>query len=64
MSPSHEGALKYCCVSALDHEGEDLLIKLKQHKAHSFIDDARSEGGVVLVHCFVSPGLYPHQPWL
>jgi len=55
----HEGEdllakLKYCCISALDQEGEDLLAKLKQHDVHSFMDDARREGGVVLVHCYVS----------
>jgi len=53
----HEGEdllakLKYCCISALDQEGEDLLAKLKQHDVHSFMDDARREGGVVLVHCY------------
>jgi len=54
MTPSHEGALRYCCIKAVDHEGEDLLIKLKQQDVHSFISDARSEGGIVLVHCLVS----------
>ena len=60
MSPTHAGSLKYCCVRALDFEGEDLLTKLKNAEVHSFIDDARSNGGKVLVHCLVRhfPALY------
>ena len=53
MSPTHVGSLKYCCVRALDFEGEDLLTKLRDAEVHSFIDIARSNGGKVLVHCFV-----------
>lgn len=53
MSPTHIGQLSYCTINALDHEGEDLLAKIKQAKVHSFIDQACAGGGKVLVHCFV-----------
>jgi hypothetical protein len=54
MTPSHNESLKYCCVEALDHEGEDLLAKLKERDVHTFISEAREAGGVILVHCYVS----------
>lgn len=54
MYPSHDGPLTYCCIEALDHEGEDLLAKLKERDVHTFISNARKEGGILLVHCYVS----------
>ena len=54
MSPTHGGALSYCCIRALDFEGEDLLSKLKAENVHDFIDKVRAAKGKVLVHCFVS----------
>lgn len=51
MTPSHKEELRYCCIQAMDHEGEDLLAKLKQQDVHGFISQAKEEGGIVLVHC-------------
>ena len=54
MQPTHRNNLKYCCIEALDSEGEDLLLKLQQAKALQFLDSCLAQNGGVLIHCFVS----------